>query len=57
MTGGVPGLAALSNDPTPELVRDLLRGVIDPELRVDIVELGLLRGVRCALASPVSASR
>ncbi|MBS1881863.1 MAG: metal-sulfur cluster assembly factor [Actinobacteria bacterium] len=42
---GVPGLAALSDDPTPELVRELLHGVIDPELGVDIVELGLLREV------------
>jgi metal-sulfur cluster biosynthetic enzyme len=44
-SGGVPGLAALSDDPTPEVVRDLLHEVIDPELGVDIVELGLLREV------------
>lgn len=43
MDGGAPGLAALTDDPTPELVRELLHGVIDPELGVDIVELGLLR--------------
>lgn len=42
-SGGVPGLAALSADPTPELVRELLHGVVDPELGVDIVELGLVR--------------
>jgi len=44
-SGGVPGLAALSDDPSPEVVRDLLHEVIDPELGVDIVELGLLREV------------
>ncbi|HET7053844.1 MAG TPA: metal-sulfur cluster assembly factor [Solirubrobacterales bacterium] len=43
MSGGAPGLAALAEDPSPELVRELLHGVIDPELGVDIVELGLLR--------------
>jgi metal-sulfur cluster biosynthetic enzyme len=43
MDDGAPGLAALVSDPTPELVRDLLHGVIDPELGVDIVELGLVR--------------
>lgn len=45
MTGGVPGLAALAEDPSPELVRDLLHEVIDPELGIDIIELGLLREV------------
>lgn len=30
---------------TPDKLRNLLREVIDPELGVDIVELGLLRGV------------
>lgn len=45
MTFEVPGLAALTEDPSPELVRDLLHGVIDPELGIDIVELGLLREV------------
>lgn len=42
---GASGLAALNDDPFHELLRDLLRGVIDPELGVDIVELGLLREV------------
>lgn len=42
-----PGLEALDG-PTPELVRELLKGVIDPELGVDIVNLGLLRSVELA---------
>lgn len=45
MHSGAPGLAALTEDPSPELLRELLHGVIDPELGVDIVELGLLREV------------
>jgi metal-sulfur cluster biosynthetic enzyme len=45
VTSGAPGLAALADDPTPELLRELLHEVIDPELGVDIVELGLLRSV------------
>lgn len=43
MASEAPGLAALAADPSSELVRELLHGVIDPELGVDIVELGLLR--------------
>ncbi|HEX8753877.1 MAG TPA: metal-sulfur cluster assembly factor [Solirubrobacterales bacterium] len=43
MANGAPGLAALTEEPSPELVRELLHGVIDPELGIDIVELGLLR--------------
>jgi metal-sulfur cluster biosynthetic enzyme len=34
---GAPGLAALAEDPSADLVRDLLHGVIDPELGIDIV--------------------
>lgn len=45
MPPGAPGLAALTSDPSPELLRDLLHGVVDPELGVDMVELGLLREV------------
>ena len=41
--GGGPDLAALAAGPvTPDLVRQLLRDVIDPELGVDIINLGLV---------------
>ena len=32
--------------PTPESITELLRGVVDPELGSDIVELGMAKGVR-----------
>lgn len=35
----------LTAEPTPELVTELLHEVIDPELGVNIVDLGLLRAV------------
>jgi len=34
-----------TNQPTPETVLDNLRPVIDPELNISIVDLGLVRGV------------
>jgi metal-sulfur cluster biosynthetic enzyme len=40
-----PGLDLVLDDPSAEAVRELLREVIDPELGLDIVELGLLRSV------------
>lgn len=36
---------ALAGAPGPELIRELLHAVIDPEIGIDIVELGLLREV------------
>ncbi len=36
------------DDPSPELIRELLHEVIDPELGIDIVNLGLLREVEVA---------
>lgn len=35
-------------EPTADSVRELLREVIDPELGINIVDLGLLRGVAVA---------
>lgn len=43
MTTNGPDLAALAGGPvTPQLVRSLLYDVIDPELGVNIVDLGLV---------------
>jgi len=35
----------LVDGPSPETIRELLHAVIDPEIGIDIVELGLLREV------------
>lgn len=41
-----PGVLGLLGAPLePELVRGMLRGVVDPELGVNIVDLGLVYGI------------
>jgi len=46
-------LDLLTAQPTEMTVTDLLREVIDPELGVNIVDLGLLRGVAVAASGAV----
>jgi metal-sulfur cluster biosynthetic enzyme len=45
MDAGPPGADAIDGETSPELIRVLLHKVVDPELGIDIVELGLLRDV------------
>ena len=50
LTSAVPSGAALvffytGSVPTREQIEDVLRGVIDPELRKDIVTLGMVRSI------------
>lgn len=42
---GLDVLGVAAGEPGPELVRELLHAVIDPELGIDIVELGLVREI------------
>lgn len=49
-----PGVLGLLADPlTPELVRAMLRDVIDPELGVNIIDLGLVYDVAAGDGSAV----
>jgi metal-sulfur cluster biosynthetic enzyme len=55
-TGYLPGEETLMTEEekkvTEETVREALRGVLDPELRMDVVTLGLIREINLD-ASPV----
>jgi metal-sulfur cluster biosynthetic enzyme len=40
-----PNVANQAEQPTPDSVREALRGVLDPELHLDVVSLGLIRDI------------